>query len=222
MRRFLADASHDLRTPLTALRGNLDVLRRGAASNPADLESSLTDMHESVIRMSKLVNDLLTLARLEQTGRLEILRVEVAPLLRQAARLARHLAGDHRIKVEVADSLAVRGDPDALHQVLLNLIDNAAKYSPSGRPIVLRARSGGSGRGLIEVIDRGQGIPAEDRERIFQRFVRGDRARSAGPHSGAGLGLSIVAALVARQGGRVSVESEPGTGSTFRIDLPEA
>jgi signal transduction histidine kinase len=222
MRRFLADASHELRTPLTALRGNLDVLIRGAAANPRDLGTALYDMHQTVVRMSRLVGDLLTLARLEQAGEIKVEAVEIGPLLAQVARTARHLAGERTISVKVPPGLAALGEPDSLHQVLLNLVDNAARYSGKGEPIELRAREEGTDRVAIEVEDRGAGIPAKDLPHIFERFYRGSTSRSRQDQSGAGLGLAISAAVVGRQGGRILVSSVEGAGSIFSVILPRA
>jgi two-component system OmpR family sensor kinase len=222
MRRFLADASHELRTPLTALRGNLDVLIRGAAANPRDLGTALYDMHQTVVRMSRLVGDLLTLARLEQAGEINVEAVEIAPLVAHVARTAGHLAQKRPIGVDVPPGLAALADPDSLHQVLLNLVDNAAGYSREDRPIKLTARQDGTDRVAIEVEDRGAGIPARDLPHIFERFFRGSTSRSRQDQSGAGLGLAISAALVARQGGRIEVSSEEGVGSTFTVILPRA
>jgi two-component system OmpR family sensor kinase len=222
MRRFLADASHELRTPLTALRGNLDLLLRGAASNPRNLGTSLYDMHQTVIRMSRLVGDLLTLTRVEQAGETKVEPVDLEPLLAEVARAAGHLAPGQRINLEVSPGLAALGDPDSLHQVLLNLVDNAARYSHKGRPITLRAREEGPDKVAIEVEDSGSGISEADLPHIFARFYRGDPSLSRHDPSGAGLGLAISAALVARQGGSITVQSQVKVGSTFTVILPRA
>lgn len=219
MRRFLGDASHELRTPLTALRGNLDILMRGAIAMPADLRGSITDMHITARRMTRLVNQLLALSRLEDGGPdLQVADLALRPLLAEAARTARLAAGNHRLVVTAAPGLLVRADPDALHRVLLNLLDNAAKYSPEGSRIDLRARSAADGAGLaIRVEDRGEGVAEEDRARIFERFYRADKARRAG---GLGLGLAISSVLVQRLGGRISVAQREGGGSVFTVTLP--
>lgn len=220
MRRFVADASHELRTPLTALRGNLDLLRRGAIKGGVEYEGSLSDMHKTALRMSRLVEDLMTLTRLEGVGELTLVPTDAASALGEAARTARHAAGRHEIQIEEPSDLYVSADPDALQRVLLNLVENAAKYSPPGAPIQLRAVAGGpKGRVQIEVEDRGPGITPEEQGRIFERFYRGDKARKAG---GTGLGLAICAALVKLQGGSISVRSEPGKGSVFSVDLAAA
>lgn len=222
VRRALADASHELRTPLTALRGNLDVLIRSAAANPRDLGTSLNDMLQTVGRMSRLVDEVLTLALPGETAEIRVETVEVAPLLAEVARSARHLASEHSIGVKAHSGLAVLADRDSLHQVLLNLVDNAVKYSRRGRPVELRAWPLGADQVAIEVEDRGAGVSAQDRPHIFERFYRGKPSGLRQNRSGTGLGLSISAALVARQGGRIEVESEEGLGSTFSVILPRA
>ncbi len=218
MRRFLADASHELRTPLTAVRGHVDVLRRGAATDPEDLGNALGDIHQSVVRMSRLVDDLLTLARLDRGGELSPAALPLKPILEEAARSGRHLAPEHPIAVEVENGAVARADADALNRILLNLIDNAGKYSPAGGTITLRARRE-NGHALVEVQDSGPGIPEAQRARIFERFFRGDSARTR-RSGGAGLGLSICAALAERQGGSIRVASARGKGTTFTVELP--
>ncbi|MHB8588451.1 MAG: sensor histidine kinase [Candidatus Dormibacteraceae bacterium] len=218
MRRFLADASHELRTPIALIRGNLDILRRGAAADPADRALSMDDMHRAAVRMSRLVDDLLALARIEQGDRPQVADLDVRSILQEAARSGRQIAKGRRIKVEVPTPIRVAADPDALSRVLQNLIDNAIKYAPAPSPITLIARAGAAGTVQIEVVDQGPGIATEDQGRIFDRFYRGQqRASTAG---GTGLGLAISAALIESQGGNLAVRSNPGKGSTFVLTLP--
>lgn len=219
MRRLLGDASHELRTPLTALRVNLDVLRRGAISAPEDLRSSLTDMHTSVVRMSRLVYELLTLARIDQGVGIRLASTELGTLLKEAARTGRDVAPDHVIRLEMQEPISIWADPDAVQRVLLNLVDNAAKYSPPGKEIVLRSLHNGAGRVVVEVEDHGSGIDKRDRERVFERFYRADKSRKSGSVTGAGLGLAICAALMKRLGGAISVRETPGGGSTFVLEF---
>jgi two-component system OmpR family sensor kinase len=218
MRRFLADASHELRTPLAMLRGNVDILRRGAADDPEDLGRSLRDMHQTALRMSRLVDDLLTLARIDQGQPLRLVEVDLTDLLEEAARSGARIVRAHPLAVEAAAGVRLRADPDALGRVLINLIDNAAKYSPARSPITVRGTASEGGGARIEVSDQGPGIPAEEQGRIFQRFQRG--SGGGGRSRGAGLGLAISAAVVRRHGGSISVSSRPGAGSTFSILLP--
>lgn len=223
MRRFLADTSHELRTPIAVLRGNLDVLRRGGASNREDLATSLEDMHGMTVRMSRLVEDLLLLARLDQGQRLVLADLELPAVLAATTREGARIAPDHPVELERADPLTVRADADALGRVLLNLVDNAARYSPAGTPITLRGLDTGAGMARLEVTDRGPGIPEKEQGRIFERFHRGPAAAGASSRrKGSGLGLSISAALVERLGGSISVHSRPGEGSTFVVEVPLA
>jgi two-component system OmpR family sensor kinase len=223
MRRFLDDTSHELRTPLAVVRGNLDVLRRRQkAPDPVALDASLADMHAMTVRMSRLVDDLLVLARLDQGHRLAAVDVDLEAALAEAVRAGRRIAPDHPFALELTAPLTVLADPDALGRVLLNLVDNAARYSPPGAPVVVRGQPGEAGRARVEVVDRGPGIPPEEQAGIFERFRRAGGSTSATARDGSGLGLAIAAALVRRQGGAISVRSEPGRGSTFAVELPLA
>jgi two-component system OmpR family sensor kinase len=220
-RRFLADASHELRNPMAALLGHVGVLRRGAATSPADLERSLSATHAAAQRMSKLLNDLLEIARLEQSEHaFRTDRVEMATLVRQAARSASVSTGHHLLQLDLETPLApVLGDREALERVIVNLLDNAARYSPPGTSIALCARSAPEGWVEVSVIDQGPGISPEEQERIFERLYRGDHACQT---PGTGLGLAISRTVARRHGGDVLVVSRPGKGSTFVLRLPAA
>lgn len=220
-RRFLADASHELRTPMAALLGHVEVLRRGASRSPADLERSLSATHIAARRMSKLLQDMLEIARLDQAEfALRMDRIEVSELLAQAARRAANSTAHHVVRIEeVMTPLSVVGDPDALERVVVNLLDNAARYSPCGTPICVQVRTSPDGWLELSVVDEGSGLRADDQERIFERLYRGDNARGT---EGTGLGLSISRALARRHGGDVVVRSAPGNGSTFVLRLPAA
>ncbi|MHB8631900.1 MAG: sensor histidine kinase, partial [Candidatus Limnocylindria bacterium] len=218
MRRFLTDASHELRTPIALIRGNLDILRRGAASDPEDLALSMDDMHRAALRMTRLVDDLLALARIEQGDRLKVADLDVRSALAEAAHNGRQIAGSRRIEVEAATTLRVTADPDALSRILLNLIDNAIKYAPGSTPITLVAHAAAAGSVQIEVVDRGPGIDPDEQRLIFDRFYRGKQHASA--TGGTGIGLAISTALVERQGGTLGVRSAPGEGSAFIVTLP--
>jgi two-component system, OmpR family, sensor histidine kinase TrcS len=220
-RRFLADASRELRTPMAALLGHVEVLRRGASRNPADHERSLSATHTAALRMSKLLRDMLEIARLEQP---ELIlrqdRIEVAGLVTQAAQTAQSSTGRHHVRIDHVDkSLLVVGDGDALARIIVNLLDNAARYSPTGTLICVRAETSSAGEIEIAVTDQGPGIATEEQERVFERLYRGEHARDT---SGAGLGLAICQALARHHGGDVSVRSEPENGSTFVLRLPPA
>jgi len=220
-RRFLADASHELRTPMAALLGHVEVLRRGASRNPADLERSLSATHTAGRRMSKLLRDMLEIARVDQPEfSLREDRIEVSELLAFASRSAATSTGNHLVRIDqIAAPLFVVGDRDALERVIVNLLDNAARYSPSGTPICVCVATSANGWLELSVIDEGPGIPVQEHERIFERLHRGDNARGT---EGTGLGLSISRALARRHGGDVLVRSVPGQGSTFVLRLLRA
>ena len=217
-RRFVADASHELRTPLTTMRGNLALLQRDPPIGEEDRRAALADLVAETERMGRLVNVLLTLARVDAGRPLAREPVELAPLLDDVCRRARLLAPRRTIGCEVPAGLAVLGDRDALQQVLLILLDNALKYTPADGTVGVAATL--ADRGVtIAVRDSGIGIPASALPHLFERFYRVDAARSRG---GAGLGLAIAKALVDGQGGTIAVESREGAGSVFTVTLPEA
>ena len=230
MRRFVADASHELRTPLTTIRGFAELYRQGAAHDPAELDRLMRRIEDQAARMGLLVEDLLLLARLDRQRPLDRRPVDLLALATEAVNDARVVAPDRRIELQLgADGdddgggpLVVLGDEDRLRQVIANLMSNALTHTPAGSPIELRAgtrRGDGAGNAAIEVVDHGAGLTPQQAERVFERFYRADPARSQAA-GGAGLGLSIVAALVAAHGGTVEVRSEPGQGARFRVLLP--
>ena len=219
VRRFIADASHELRTPVTALKGYIDVLRRGAGRDPAALESALEAMSGEADRMRSLVLDLLTLARIDAHRRPDPekldLNTEVGALLDEGvpgmpAELERHLA---------PSPLVVAADRAALHTIVRNLLVNACKYAP-GAPQRWSTSIDGA-RARLDVHDDGPGIPAADLPHVFERFYRGEKTR-AREEGGTGLGLSIVQGLARSMGGDVAVWSAEGTGTTVSVWLPLA
>ncbi|HVA91010.1 MAG TPA: ATP-binding protein [Chloroflexota bacterium] len=219
-RRFIADASHELRTPLTALRGYTDILLLGVGEDRATADRVLHAMQEDLGRMSRLVNDLLTLARLDGGAPLQWEPIDVAGLLDAAAQEGRAIARDRRrILHEPAPAgLAVRGDRDRLRQVLSNILGNACAYSPPGSTIWLEADAG-EHVATITVRDDGPGIPPSDLDRLGERFYRGDMAR--GRHTGgAGLGLAIARAIMEAHGGTLAIASELGRGAMVTLRLP--
>ena len=217
-RRFVADASHELRTPLTTMRGNLELLRREPPIPPEDQREVLEDLITESDRMIRLVNDLLALARAEAGQALRREPVPLRPLLSELGRQVRRLARGQIIETPEAPEASALADPDLLKQVLLILIDNAIRYTPPGGRITLQARIEEMSIAL-DVQDTGPGIPSEILPHIFERFFRGDPARTGG---GAGLGLSIARALVEAMGGTIEVQSQVGVGSTFTIRLPRS
>jgi two-component system OmpR family sensor kinase len=223
LRRFVADASHELRTPLAGIRGYTELaLRTGDDLSPA-VRTALTRVDAESVRMSRLVDDLLLLARLD-AGR--PLAAEPADLTRLAVDVtsdARVAGPGHRWVLELpAEPVVVTGDQHRLHQVLANLLSNARTHTPEGTVVTVRlARAeaaGQAGRATLSVHDNGPGIPAELRQHIWERFARADTNRSRQSGS-TGLGLAIVRAVVAAHGGQVDVTSVPGS-TTFLISLP--
>jgi two-component system OmpR family sensor kinase len=227
MRRFVADASHELRTPLTSIRGFAELYRQGAVPDPQSLDRVMRRVEDEAARMGLLVEDLLLLARLDQQRPLEHEPVDLLEVAGDAVHDARVLAPDRTIELDLLGGGApvVVGDEGRLRQVVTNLVTNALTHTPSGTPVqvtleVTPADPDGAQRVLLAVIDHGPGMTEQDRAQVFERFYRADpsRTRAAG---GSGLGLSIVAALVAAHGGRVGVQSAPGEGSRFLVELPQ-
>lgn len=214
--RFIADVSHELRTPLTAIRGNLEVLQRGAQADPMLLRESLQDIEREVVRLTRMVADLLALARADAGVHLERRPVELEPLLLEVYREARQMARGVEVRLGGEDQVQVVGDADRLKQLLLNLVDNALKYTPPGGTVTLSLYREGSWA-CLAVADTGIGIPVEEQGRIFERFYRG---QGAGRRGGMGLGLSIARWIAEEHGGQITVESAPGQGSTFVVWLP--
>ena len=219
-KRFVADASHELKTPLTAISGMVDLLEVGADRNGERRRIILETMSLEVTRMNRLVADLLTLSKAEQRMPCST-PLDVAELAQELVDETRMLDQDHELDTDLQGPLLVLADRENLHRVLRNLVDNALKYAGDGGPVRVATRSGPGGMIEIEVSDRGQGIAPEDLERVFERFYRTDRSR-ARVTGGSGLGLSIVRALVEGMGGTVHLESELGKGTTARVRLPAA
>jgi two-component system OmpR family sensor kinase len=222
MRQFVADASHELRTPLTSIRGFAELYRHGAVAGPEELDRVMRRVEDEAARMGLLVEDLLLLARLDQQRPLVREPVDLLELARDAVHDASAVAPDRRIEVDVVGDVppVVLGDDARLRQVFGNLVSNALSHTPAGSPVVVRVgTTADQGTAALEVVDRGPGLSVDERARVFERFYRADPSRTRA-NGGSGLGLSIVAALVAAHGGRVEVESEPGHGATFRVLLP--
>jgi two-component system OmpR family sensor kinase len=217
--RLVADVSHDLRTPLTTIQGNVDLLRRGAADDPATRASTLRAIADETARMRRLVNDLLLLAQADAGLKLYRLPVEVDTLLLEVYRQAQGLAQGVTVRLGAEDQASVSGDADRLRQLLLNLVDNALKHAPAGSGEVTLTLRRSGGWVQVGVEDNGAGIPPEDLPHIFERFYRADPSRSR--PGGSGLGLAIAKWVAEAHGGRIEVESQVGRGSTFTVWLPE-
>jgi two-component system OmpR family sensor kinase len=219
MRRFLADASHELRTPTAGILGHVEVLQRGAKRNRADLDRSLVAIRAAATRMARLISDLLAITRAEQiehSQRIESL--DVNRLMQRVVGIARPRLGDHPLQLRQVDASVLQGDSESIERMLLNLLDNAAKYSPPGSLIEVDAR-GVDGWIYLSISDRGCGIPLNERERVFDRFYRGNHGRR-NVADGFGLGLAICRALARSQGGDISITDRDEGGSTFVLRLP--
>ena len=222
MRRvFVANVSHELRTPVTVLSGYIETLRDMDYVRPEDLKKHLGTMHEQALRMQRLVDDLLMLSRLETAppNRKEEV-VDVPALLVGLKEQADVLSGDarHKITLDAAPNLQLRGSRDELHSAFMNLINNALRYTPSGGAIQLRWYGDGDGA-KFSVTDSGEGIAAEHLPHLTERFYRVDSARSRAS-GGTGLGLSIVKHVLLRHNAQLDIQSELGRGSTFTCEFP--
>ena len=218
LRRFVADASHELRTPLTSIRGYAELFRRGADSRPEDLAKSMQRIEVEAARMGVLVDDLLLLARLDQGRPLEREPVDLARIVEEAVDSARAVEPDRPIALDVGGPASVRGDEGRLRQAVDNLLDNARVHTPARSPVRVKVELDDKAV-VLSVKDEGPGLPSEVANRAFERFYRGDPSRSR-TMGGAGLGLSIVAAIIEAHGGTVTVRSEEGAGATFEVRLP--
>jgi heavy metal sensor kinase len=221
-KQFIADASHELRTPLTVMRGELESLVQDAGLG-GETRETLGSVLEEVDRLGEIVEGLFALSRLDAGETpAEWVQFDLAELAATTAGQMSLLAEDKRISVscECTGGVTVEGDRARLKQVVVNLLDNAIKYTPSGGQVRLAVRRE-AGFAVLEVSDNGVGIPADALPHVFQRFFRVDRSRSR-EQGGAGLGLSIVKSICSAHGAEVEVSSSPGKGSTFRIRQPLA
>jgi len=216
-RRFVDDASHELRTPLTIMRGNLELVARDPNMAPEDRVAALRDAIEEAERMSRLVDDLLALARVDAGMALPDTDIELGRLVRDVADGARPVAGARLISVTIgSDGTRVRGSEPLIRRLLENLTDNAIKYtSPTGSISISLAEEGPDA--ILTVADDGIGMSPEDLRHAFDRFWRSDWSRE---RPGSGLGLSIAKAVAEAHGGGIDATSEPGAGSTFTVRLP--
>jgi two-component system OmpR family sensor kinase len=220
LRTFAADASHELRTPLAAIRGYAELARRSPEAVPPDIAHALGRVESESARMSELVDELLLLAQLDAGRPLASEPVDLTRLAIDVSSDARAAAPSHGWQLDLPDEpIIVRGDEQRLHQVLANLLANAARHTPTGTAVSV-AVSARPGEAVVTVTDDGPGIPPDLQADIFERFVRGDSSRSRAAGS-SGLGLAIVRAVTAAHGGRAEVTSRPGE-TRFTITLPLA
>ncbi|MCB9567765.1 MAG: HAMP domain-containing protein [Myxococcales bacterium] len=221
-RDFVANVSHELRTPVSIIRANAETLLDGALERPDIARRFLDAVLRNADRLAALVGDLLEISRIEAgTYELNSDAVQVAPIVERIVDSVENLAQDKKINVinEVAEGTVVWADPAALEQILLNLVDNAVKYTQEGGSIVVASRPAGEGTVRLEVRDNGPGIAAKHRTRIFERFYRVDPGRSR-EVGGTGLGLAIVTHLVEAMDGHVGVDAVAPRGSAFWLSLP--
>lgn len=219
----MANVSHELRTPVSVIQANTETLLNGAMEDRDTAREFLESSHATAVRMGRLVSDLLDLAQIEAGGVTpDMSAVDMTAALERAATTARVSAEVRgtEVTVEAEAGLRARADGQALDQVLLNLTDNAIKYTPEGSKVRLRTRQV-DGRIRIEVVDNGPGIDSVHESRVFERFYRVDAGRSRAM-GGTGLGLAIVKHLVERMGGAVGVDAAEPCGASFWVELPSA
>ncbi|QIK62969.1 HAMP domain-containing histidine kinase [Leucobacter viscericola] len=233
MRRFIGDASHELRTPLVSVRGYAELYRMGALEDEEHVGQAMERIEKEAIRMTALVEDLLALARLDERRPLNLTSLPLNQLAHDAALDAGAQAPDRVVTVQ-EDPLnpTVVGDEHKVRQLMTNLVGNAMRHTPEGSPIEIvvstvsadppeGASKPAASMARFEIVDHGEGVPEQVREKIFGRFWRADTSRNR-ETGGSGLGLAIVKSIVDAHGGTVSVHETPGGGATFRVDLPGA
>ena len=226
MRRFVADASHELRTPLVSLRGYAELYRIGALKKKSDIDEAMQRIESESIRMTELVENLLALARMDESEPINKQKTDLIELAQLSARDSAAIGSKNKIVLTALDgkklakeiSIMAAVDASAIRQVFTNLLVNAAKFSKPKDQIEI-ALEQISNRIVIEVRDHGEGIPAALREKVFERFFRADNSRNR-ETGGSGLGLSIVKTIVTRHGGEINALETPGGGATFRVSLP--
>ena len=217
LRRFVADASHELRTPLTAIRGFAELHRQGAVVGEENTKELVGRIEKESIRMSTLVEDLLLLARLDQSREMAQEPVDLNALLTEAVASAKAAGPNHLIELSMPSAeVFILGDSQRVHQVVANLLANARTHTPDNSQIKV-ALEQGIAETIISVSDNGPGLSEDDQERIFERFFRADPSRARTSGEGSGLGLSIVDAVMQAHGGYVSVQSKLGAGATFKL-----
>jgi two-component system, OmpR family, sensor kinase len=218
LRQFVADASHELRTPVTSIRGYAELFRRGAGDRHADLANAMRRIEQEGKRMGELVEELLLLARLDQGLPLERQPVELSAVVDAAVDAARAADPERPLDLDSQSPLVVRGTESRLRQVVDNLLTNARVHTPAGTPIYVRLAAEDE-EVVLEVADAGPGVRAGEADRIFERFYRTDRSRTRS-QGGVGLGLAIVRSVVEAHGGAVGYRARAGGGSVFRVALP--
>ncbi|WNI16776.1 sensor histidine kinase [Actinacidiphila sp. ITFR-21] len=228
MRRFVADASHELRTPLAGIRGFAELYRMGALPGEADVKRTMARIESEAVRLGGLVEDLLTLVRMDEQRPVQLAPMDLRTLAVDALHDTTALDPSRAVSLTgpggpgtAPGPAPVLGDEARLRQVVANLVGNAVAHTPPGTPIRIGVGTLG-GHGVLEVSDAGPGLTPGQAARVFERFYRVDASRSRHRGGGAGLGLSIAAALMTAHRGHVDLTTAPGQGATFRIRLPSA
>ena len=217
LRQFLSDASHELRTPLTSIQGFAELFRLGQQSEHVDQAVIMRRIEDESARMKHLVEDLLLLARLDETRSVDQTEVDLAVVAADACSDAVAIDPSRRVTLDAPEPVVVFGNDDHLRQAVTNLVSNAIKHTPSGTAIDLRATTTPGGHALLVVRDHGPGLSDDALAHVFERFWQEDTARVG---SGAGLGLSIVDSIAREHGGRVTASNAPDGGAVFAIEIP--
>jgi two-component system OmpR family sensor kinase len=215
---FVADASHELRTPIAAVLGYSELYRQGALVESKDIDNAMRRIGTETSRMERLVADLLLLARLDRLQAMEPTSVNLADVARDAATNSEAIDPDYPVTVEAPEAVRIQGDGQRLAQVVANLLANARMHTPTGTAVTITLREE-DGRVIMDVMDDGPGLPGDDSDKLFERFYRIDSSRSR-ETGGAGLGLAIVAAIVAAHNGTIEAANEDGHGARVTISLP--
>jgi two-component system, OmpR family, sensor kinase len=220
LRRFVADASHELRTPVAAVSAYAELFERGAETRPQDLSRVMKGIRGETTRMSHLVEDLLLLARLDESRPIDRAPVDLVEVANDAVHAAGAVGPEWPLRFEPGDPVVVAGDRGRLRQVIDNLLSNVRAHTPPGTTATVQVYADGA-NAVCRVMDDGPGLTAEEADRVFERFFRADPSRSRAS-GGAGLGLSIVAALVDAHGGRVTASPGENGGAVFTVEIPLA
>lgn len=215
--RFIADASHELRAPLTIMQGNLELIRLHTGMDPEEQREVLSEVERETARLGRLVADMLLLARKDAGVPFRSAQVDLTTVALEAFRNAQRLALGQLLSHSVQPGIRVTGDPDRLRQLVLILLDNALKYTPAGRKVALIVTEN-HGSVFLVVQDEGAGIPAADQPHVFERFYRADPGRARDP-GGTGLGLTIAAWIVEQHGGHIDLKSAAGRGTRVEVSL---
>ncbi|MFF9542486.1 sensor histidine kinase [Streptomyces albidoflavus] len=220
MRQFVADASHELRTPLQSLRGYIELYQHGALQDTATVDEAMARMHSEVRRMGRLVESLLTLARLDEESEARLGAVDLSRVVTDSCRDAAAVEPARPRSVRVRPGIIVLGDEAQLRGLLANLLGNVRTHTPPGTRYTVELRTEGD-EAVLVVADEGPGIPGEDVARVFDRFYRADKARSRA-RGGSGLGLAISAAVADRHHARIRLDSTPGKGTRVTVRFPHS